>query len=198
MIGGHADVGVLSGGGSSQVRSVGGAPIEIPLTSGAAASFARITYHASSPLEAIRELAPGRRGQLRRRHGSRRRGRGGEGRRRRDRLRDAVDRPRRRMPDSVAARQPGRADRGGRRGQPQDRGRCSRPAGRCSCPGSTGSPACSRPGIPASAAARRSRPSCSATVNPSGRLPITFPRSADAAAAARAGRARRAERRSTS
>jgi beta-glucosidase len=40
LIGGHADVGVLSGGGSSQVRSVGGAPVEIPLTSGAAASFA--------------------------------------------------------------------------------------------------------------------------------------------------------------
>ncbi|MCW0047817.1 beta-glucosidase [Brevundimonas sp. BT-123] len=58
VIGGHADVGVLSGGGSSQVRSVGGAPIEIPLTSGAAASFARVTYHASSPLNAIRAVAP--------------------------------------------------------------------------------------------------------------------------------------------
>lgn len=58
VIGGHADVGVLSGGGSSQVRSVGGAPVEIPLTSGAAASFARLTYHASSPLEAIRALVP--------------------------------------------------------------------------------------------------------------------------------------------
>src|SRR5690606_26232037 len=42
----------------SQVRSVGGAPIEIPLTSGAAASFARLTYHASSPLNAIKALAP--------------------------------------------------------------------------------------------------------------------------------------------
>ncbi len=58
LIGGHADVGVLSGGGSSQVRSVGGAPVEIPLTSGAAASFARLTYHASSPLNAIRAVAP--------------------------------------------------------------------------------------------------------------------------------------------
>ncbi|MGY4397159.1 beta-glucosidase [Sphingomonas sp. UYAg733] len=58
LIGGHADVGVLSGGGSSQVRSVGGAPIEIPLTSGAAASFARVTYHASSPLRAIRAAMP--------------------------------------------------------------------------------------------------------------------------------------------
>jgi beta-glucosidase len=58
LIGGHADVGVLSGGGSSQVRSVGGAPVEIPLTSGAAASFARVTWHASSPLNAIRAVAP--------------------------------------------------------------------------------------------------------------------------------------------
>jgi beta-glucosidase len=58
VIGAHADVGVLSGGGSSQVRSVGGVPVEIPLTSGDAASFARITWHASSPLAAIRALAP--------------------------------------------------------------------------------------------------------------------------------------------
>lgn len=58
LIGGHADVGVLSGGGSSQVRSVGGAPVEIPLTSGAAASFARTTWHASSPLNAIKATAP--------------------------------------------------------------------------------------------------------------------------------------------
>jgi len=59
LIGGHADVGVLSGGGSSQVRSVGGVPIEIPLTSGAAASFVRVTYHNSSPLKAIQALVPG-------------------------------------------------------------------------------------------------------------------------------------------
>ena len=58
VIGGHADVGVLSGGGSSQVRSVGGAPIEVPLTSGAAMSFARLTYHASSPLAALRAALP--------------------------------------------------------------------------------------------------------------------------------------------
>ncbi|MEN2787185.1 beta-glucosidase [Sphingomonas qilianensis] len=58
LIGGRADVGVLSGGGSSQVRSVGGAPIEIPLTSGAAMSFARYTYHASSPLKALRAALP--------------------------------------------------------------------------------------------------------------------------------------------
>ena len=59
LIGGHADVGVLSGGGSSQVRSVGGAPVEIPLTEGAAKSFARVTYHASSPLNALRAALPG-------------------------------------------------------------------------------------------------------------------------------------------
>ena len=58
LIGGHADVGVLSGGGSSQVRSVGGAPVEIPLTSGAASSFARVTWHASSPLAAMRAAMP--------------------------------------------------------------------------------------------------------------------------------------------
>lgn len=58
VIGGAADLGVLSGGGSSQVRSVGGAPIEIPLSGGPAASFVRITYHASSPLAALREALP--------------------------------------------------------------------------------------------------------------------------------------------
>lgn len=58
VIGGHADVGVLSGGGSSQVRSVGGAPVEVPLTSGDAAMFSRMTWHASSPLNAIQSLLP--------------------------------------------------------------------------------------------------------------------------------------------
>jgi len=58
LIGGHADVGVLSGGGSSQVRSVGGAPVEVPLTTGAAMSFARVTYHASSPLRALKAAMP--------------------------------------------------------------------------------------------------------------------------------------------
>ncbi len=58
VIGGNADVGVLSGGGSSQVRSVGGAPVETPLAYGGSASFARITYHASSPLMALRKALP--------------------------------------------------------------------------------------------------------------------------------------------
>ena len=59
LIGGAADLGVLSGGGSSQVRGVGGAPVEIPLSTGGSASFARITYHASSPLAALRKALPG-------------------------------------------------------------------------------------------------------------------------------------------
>ncbi len=59
LIGGRADVGVLSGGGSSQVRSVGGVPVELPLTEGVAKTFARITWHASSPLQALRAAAPG-------------------------------------------------------------------------------------------------------------------------------------------
>jgi beta-glucosidase len=58
VIGGHADVGVPSGGGSSQVRSVGGAPIERSLDSGDSSWFCRETYHASSPVDAIRSLNP--------------------------------------------------------------------------------------------------------------------------------------------
>lgn len=58
VIGGHADLGVPSGGGSSQVRSNGGAPIEKTLEEGDAAWFCRMTYHASSPLAAIRAAVP--------------------------------------------------------------------------------------------------------------------------------------------
>lgn len=59
VVGGAADLGVLSGGGSSQVRGVGGAPLEIALSHGGSASFARITYHASAPLDALRKELPG-------------------------------------------------------------------------------------------------------------------------------------------
>ncbi len=58
VIGGNADVGVPSGGGSSQVRSIGGAPIERSLDTGDGAWFCRETYHASSPLAALRERLP--------------------------------------------------------------------------------------------------------------------------------------------
>ena len=53
VIGGHADVGVLSGGGSSQVIPVGGPALEIPVTIGPSSAFSQVTYHPSSPLAAI-------------------------------------------------------------------------------------------------------------------------------------------------
>jgi beta-glucosidase len=56
VIGGHADVGVLSGGGSSQVLPYGGPALQIPV-GGLSGTFAKVTYHPSSPLLAIRELA---------------------------------------------------------------------------------------------------------------------------------------------
>ncbi len=58
LIGGHADVGVLSGGGSSQVRAVAGIPVEIPLTRGDSMSFCRVTWHGSSPLKSMQAHAP--------------------------------------------------------------------------------------------------------------------------------------------
>ncbi|MDP1599658.1 beta-glucosidase [Phenylobacterium sp.] len=56
VIGAHADVGVLSGGGSSQVLPVGGAGLEIKVTMGLSSAFSQITYHPSAPLAAIRGL----------------------------------------------------------------------------------------------------------------------------------------------
>ncbi|MDO8379962.1 beta-glucosidase [Phenylobacterium sp.] len=55
VIGAHADVGVLSGGGSSQVIPVGGPGLSLPVA-GAAGAFANITYHPSAPLAAIRDM----------------------------------------------------------------------------------------------------------------------------------------------
>ncbi|HEV2597882.1 beta-glucosidase [Sphingopyxis sp.] len=58
VIGGRADCGVPSGGGSSQVRSRAGVPYERPLDGGDAAWFCRETDHGSSPLEALRKRLP--------------------------------------------------------------------------------------------------------------------------------------------
>ena len=55
VIGAHADLGVLSGGGSSQVIPVGGPGLEIEV-SGIAAAFVKKTYHPSAPLAAIRGM----------------------------------------------------------------------------------------------------------------------------------------------
>ncbi|ARS26123.1 beta-glucosidase [Sphingomonas sp. KC8] len=60
LVGGHADIGVLSGAGSTQVRPVGGPALEVrPTTKGPAAMFARRTYMPSPPLAALRKRLPG-------------------------------------------------------------------------------------------------------------------------------------------
>lgn len=59
VIGGFADGGVMSGAGSSQVHGQGGAAVSIPIHAAGASSgsFAE-QYHRSSPLEAIKAMAP--------------------------------------------------------------------------------------------------------------------------------------------
>jgi len=60
MIGGYANSGVLSGGGSSQVDGVGGPAVVIPLGGeGPFAGFLQQHFHRSSPMKAIRALATG-------------------------------------------------------------------------------------------------------------------------------------------
>lgn len=59
VIGGYADTGVLSGGGSSQVQGEGGPAVNIPLGGGSEWSpFLAEAYHRSVPLKAIQALAP--------------------------------------------------------------------------------------------------------------------------------------------
>jgi beta-glucosidase len=59
VIGGHADAGVLSGGGSAQVDPAGGNAVPDPnLTNNPMAIFSQVIFHRSSPLDAIREAAP--------------------------------------------------------------------------------------------------------------------------------------------
>lgn len=63
VIGGHADAGVLSGGGSSQVIPPARRGAEAPAIShvggeGVMAAWMRAVYHPSSPLKAIRARAP--------------------------------------------------------------------------------------------------------------------------------------------
>jgi beta-glucosidase len=59
VIGGYADSGVLSGAGSSQVHGPGGPAISVPLGGqGPFAAFLSQQYHRSSPVAAIRALAP--------------------------------------------------------------------------------------------------------------------------------------------
>ncbi len=61
VIGGHADVGVMSGGGSSQVSPAGGSAVPPPpeLMNNPMAIFIMSVYHRSAPLKGIREKATG-------------------------------------------------------------------------------------------------------------------------------------------
>jgi len=69
VIGGHADAGVISGAGSSQVHGKGGPALTLPLVAeGPWAGFLSEQYHRSSPLKAIEALAP--RSQIRYRNGN--------------------------------------------------------------------------------------------------------------------------------
>lgn len=59
VIGGYADMGVLSGAGSSQVHGIGGSAVTIPVSgAGAWSGFISQQYHRSSPLTAIKAFAP--------------------------------------------------------------------------------------------------------------------------------------------
>lgn len=59
VVGGHADLGVPSGGGSSQVTPVGGFRKVAPLTQGPAAGFGRRAWGGTPPLDALRTTFPG-------------------------------------------------------------------------------------------------------------------------------------------
>lgn len=58
VIGGYADRGVMSGGGSSQVQGEGGPVVTVPVATGPGGQSASQQYHRSNPLEAIRAMAP--------------------------------------------------------------------------------------------------------------------------------------------
>ncbi|MGH8207211.1 MAG: glycoside hydrolase family 3 protein, partial [Steroidobacteraceae bacterium] len=58
VIGGYADAGVLSGGGSSQVQGPGGASVLIPLGGGNSAFNPAMEFQRSVPLAAIRARVP--------------------------------------------------------------------------------------------------------------------------------------------
>jgi beta-glucosidase len=67
VIGGHADFGVISGGGSSQVHAEGGPAAAIPMAAGPMAGLQAQQFQRSVPLDAIRGKAAG--GSVRYRNG---------------------------------------------------------------------------------------------------------------------------------
>jgi beta-glucosidase len=58
VIGGHADIGVLSGGGSSQVRPLGGPALTVPAPPGSPPGAPRMVWIPGAPLAAIKAAAP--------------------------------------------------------------------------------------------------------------------------------------------
>jgi beta-glucosidase len=58
VIGGHADLGVLSGGGSSQVTPYGGTSTIFPIGSSGRNPFSRALYMPSEPLKALKSALP--------------------------------------------------------------------------------------------------------------------------------------------
>ncbi len=58
LIGGHADLGVVSGGGSAQVDAPGGSPVPPPPPTGGLDSFIRPEWMPSSPLRALTAKLP--------------------------------------------------------------------------------------------------------------------------------------------
>lgn len=59
VVGGHADLGVLTGGGSSGVHPVSGMAAELPIPGeGPLSAFLKVVYGKDAPLDAIRARAP--------------------------------------------------------------------------------------------------------------------------------------------
>jgi len=58
VIGGYADSGVMSGGGSSNVQGEGGPAISVPVSGGPFAAFFTRAYHRSAPLREIAARVP--------------------------------------------------------------------------------------------------------------------------------------------
>ncbi len=90
VIGGHADIGVLSGGGSSQVIPIGGPALRLEFKERRDTVPYAMIFDPSSPLQAIAAQAPGATDRVRRRPGHRQSEGSREECRCRDRLCDAM------------------------------------------------------------------------------------------------------------
>ena len=129
VIGGYANIGVMSGGGSSQVAPQSGPALAIPTTY-AADDWQAMLLMPGAPVKAHRGACTRRPCHFRRWRLSGLCRRPRQGRRCRHRLRHPMDHRRPGCARPQPARQPGRADRGGGGGQsPHHRGAGDRRAG---------------------------------------------------------------------